>query len=240
MAFEALPVLLGYLWRIFPIMGLCAVWLCSTPRAQTGMQLLILIFAFIGIRDMMTPCGLWHLGGEPPLRFHRNHWVLALLGLGSINLIAMLAQFLPRCWRLVVGFKGNCTTGLAIGITAGCIIGLPIRYYLELELAPFLWLFCFALFAFAGNALEEVLFRGMLQSQLERHTTAQRAALCSACAFCACHSYLAFVLTDHGWPIVLFTMVEGLICSQVRLKFGTWPATATHGTAILMIGAPLA
>ncbi|MDF0730879.1 CPBP family intramembrane metalloprotease [Pseudomonas entomophila] len=240
MAFEALPVLLGYLWRIFPIMGLFAVWLYSTPRAQTRMRVLILIFAFVCIRDMMTPAGLWVVGGEPPLRFHANPWALALLGVGSIVLIAMLARFLPLCWRLVVGFKGNRTTGMAVGIAAGCCIGLPIRLHLALEQAPLLWLLCFALFAFAGNALEEVLFRGMLQGQLERHTTAQRAALGSAFAFCACHSYLAFVLTQLGWPIVLFTLVEGLVCSQVRLKFGTWPATATHGTAILLIGAPLA
>lgn len=51
--------------------------------------------------------------------------------------------------------------------------------------------------------------------------------------------YLAFVLTDVGWPIILFTLVEGLMCAQVRLRFATWPATATHGTAILLVGAPL-
>ncbi|WP_194791578.1 CPBP family intramembrane glutamic endopeptidase [Pseudomonas sp. UFMG81] len=240
MAFEALPVLLGYLWRITPIIGLFGVWLCSTPRTQITVRILILIFAFVCMRDMMTPCQLWVVGGEPPLRFHANPWVLAFLGIGSAAMIAMLAQFLPMCWQRVVGFKGNRTTGITMGIAAGLLIGLPIRSYLAVGEASLLWMLCFALFAFAGNALEEVLFRGMLQGQLERHTSAQRAALCSACAFCACHGYLAYVLTDFGWPIVLFTFVEGLICSQVRLRFGTWPATATHGTTILLIGAPLA
>lgn len=26
--------------------------------------------------------------------------------------------------------------------------------------------------------------------------------------------YLAFVLTDVGWPIILFTVVEGLMCAR--------------------------
>ena len=239
MLLEALPVVLSYLWRILPVVGLFAAWLACIPRPQTSMRVLVLIFAFVCIRDMMTPSGLWAVGGEPPLRFHANPWVLTLLGVGSIALTVMVARWLPRCWGLVVASQGNRWAGMTAGLAAGCAIGLPVRLYLGLEQAPWPWLLGFAFFAYAGNALEEVLFRGMLQGQLQRHTGAQRAALGSACAFAASHGYLAFVVTGVGWPIVLFTFVEGFICAQVRLRFGTWPAAATHGTVILLIGSQL-
>lgn len=239
MALEALPALSGYLLRALPLLGVAAAWLCSTPRTQTGMRLLILIVTFVGLRDLMTPSGLWAIGAEPSLRFHADPWLLAALGVGSIALMVLLARALPDVWQLLSGFKGNRSTGIAIGIAAGCLIGLPIRLHLQLEYPPLPWLLGFAVFAFAGNALEEVLFRGMLQGHLQRHTSAQRAALGSACAFCACHGYLAFVLTDIGWPIILFTFVEGLVCAQIRLRHGTWPAAAAHGTAIWLIGAPM-
>ncbi|MFB3802764.1 type II CAAX prenyl endopeptidase Rce1 family protein [Pseudomonas sp. K1(2024)] len=74
---------------------------------------------------------------------------------------------------------------------------------------------------------------------LETQTSAQRAALCSAVAFSACHVYLAFMLTQAGWPIILFTLVEGLVCAQVRLWWGTVPAVLAHGTAIALLGVPM-
>ncbi|NIE75257.1 CPBP family intramembrane metalloprotease [Pantoea sp. Ap-967] len=240
MPLEALPILQGYLWRLLPLLGLFALWLWLTPRSQAGMHVLILLLAFVCTRDMMTPSAIWALGGEPPLRFHANPWVLAALGTGSLALLGLLARGLPTCWQWVVGFKGNRTAGIALGVAAGCLIGLPIRLHLGLGLAPLPWLLGFATLALAGNALEEVLFRGMLQGLLEQHTSPWRAALGSACAFAACHGYLALVLTDLGWPVMLFTFVEGLVCAAVRLKWGTWPAAAAHGSAILLIGAPLA
>ncbi|VVN40702.1 hypothetical protein PS862_04030 [Pseudomonas fluorescens] len=93
--------------------------------------------------------------------------------------------------------------------------------------------------AFGGNALEEVLFRGFLQGHLEHHTSALRAALVSAVAFAACHAFLALRVTRIGWPILLFTLVEGLVCSFVRVRYGVNAATAAHGTAILLIAAPM-
>ena len=69
-------------------------------------------------------------------------------------------------------------------------------------------------------ALEEVLFRGFLQGHLEHLTSALRAALISAIAFAACHSFLALSVTEVGWPILLFTQVEGLVCAFVRMRYG--------------------
>ncbi|WP_309109608.1 CPBP family intramembrane glutamic endopeptidase [Pseudomonas brassicacearum] len=136
-------------------------------------------------------------------------------------------------------FKGNRVVGFTMGVMAGCMIGIPLRLHQGIELAAAPWLLGFAAFALGGSALEEVLFRGMLQGLLERHTSPIRAALGSAIAFSACHLYLAFMLTQVGWPILAFTFFEGLVCASVRLKWGTVPAIAAHGTAIGLLGIPL-
>jgi membrane protease YdiL (CAAX protease family) len=93
--------------------------------------------------------------------------------------------------------------------------------------------------AFCCNALEEVLFRGFLQGHLEHHTSALPAALIGAVAFAACHSFPALGVTRIGWPILLFTLVEDLVCAFVRMRYGVNAATAAHGTAILRIAAPM-
>lgn len=92
--------------------------------------------------------------------------------------------------------------------------------------------------AYGANALEEVLFRGFLQGHLEQQVAPIRAALISGVAFAACHSFLALSVTQLGWPVLLFTLVEGLACALVRMRYGVVPATACHGTAILLIAVP--
>ncbi|WP_295475715.1 CPBP family intramembrane glutamic endopeptidase [uncultured Pseudomonas sp.] len=233
-----MDALLVYFGRLIPALALFTAWLALTPRTQTSHRLLVLIIAFMFTRDLMTPSGLWSLGGAEPLRFHHDPAVLAALGLASLGVIALLARLLPECWRSVVGFKGPRLGGIVMGIAAGCVMGLPLRLYLGLEVGSLTWLAGFALLAMGGNALEEVLFRGMLQGSLEQQMGPCKAALGSAVAFSACHAYLAFVLTDIGWPILLFTFIEGLLCAFVRLKRGTVPAIATHAVIIGLLGAP--
>lgn len=239
MVLDALTPLLDYVLALSPILALFSAWFWITPCSLMGLRSAIVLIAFILTRDMMTPRGLWIVGGKPALQFHANAWILVLLGLASILLITCLARLAPALWRLVTGFKGNRACGMAAGVAAGCVIGLPLRIYQGMETPPLAWMLGFVVFALGGNALEEVLFRGVLQGLLETQTSAQRAALGSALAFSACHAYLAFILTQVGWPIMLFTLVEGLVCAQVRLRWGTVPAVAAHGTAIALLGAPM-
>ena len=236
---DALAPLLDYLSTLSPVLALFAAWFWITPRSQTGLRLAIVLIAFICARDMMTPYKLWAIGGHPILQFHASARILVVLGVTSMLLIGCLAKAAPELWRLIIGFKGNRGTGLAIGLAAGCAIGLPLRLYQGVEMAPAVWMLGFVVLAFGGNALEEVLFRGALQGLLETATSPQRAAIGSGIAFSACHAHLAFILTHAGWPVIVFTFIEGLVCAQVRLKWGTIPAVVTHGTAITLLGAPL-
>ncbi|WP_369990701.1 lysostaphin resistance A-like protein [Pseudomonas xanthosomatis] len=238
MLIDAATQLLVYLRQLFPGLALVLLWFALTPRQLTGLRIASLLLAFILARDLMTPLGFWSLA-EGGLAFHRNPLLLASLGLAALVMIALLWRAAPQLWRLVVGFKGKPGHGLLMGLAAGCALGLPLRLLLGVELAPSAWLAGLLVLAVAGNALEELLFRGVLQGYLEQHTSALRAALGSAVAFAACHGPLALVLTQAGWPVLLFTLLEGLACALVRMRHGTVPAIITHALVIGLMAAPM-
>ncbi|MGY2224436.1 CPBP family glutamic-type intramembrane protease [Pseudomonas gingeri] len=243
MFYEGLAVLLDYGIYLIPGLVLCGLWFGLIPGSLPGLRIVVLLLAFVLMRDAMTPLGLWSLSAGLQIGFIANPWVLAVLGALSLGLVGLLARLAPELWRLLVVFKGNRAAGLAVGIAAGCLIGLPLRFYQEIEAAAipgyWHWLIGMAVLAYGANALEEVLFRGFLQGYLEQHVTALRAALISAVAFSACHSFLALTVTRLGWPVLLFTLLEGLACALVRMRYGVVASTATHGSAILLIAVPM-
>lgn len=229
-----------YLLHITPGLVLCLLWFALTPKAQAGLRIAILLLTFILLRDAMTPTGLWALDGQVRIGFIDNPLVLAALGLMSLGLVAGLPRLAADLWSLIVWRKGNLLLGICLGLLAGCAIGMPLRLYQGSPFSGFnLWLGGMLLLAYGGNALEEVLFRGLLQGHLERHAPPLHAALGSAVAFAACHVFLAATVTQAGWPVLVFTLVEGLACALIRLRHGLLPAIAAHGTAILWIGVPL-
>jgi membrane protease YdiL (CAAX protease family) len=236
---EAFAVLIHYGIYLLPGLILFGLWFGLTPKTLPGLRIVILLLAFVLMRDAMTPLGLWSLSREVQIEFTANPLVLAALGGLSLGLIALLARLAPELWQLTVLFKGNRWAGLAVGLGAGCLIGLPLRLYQGIEPVYGTWLMGMLVLAYCANALEEVLFRGFLQGYLEQHVTPLRAALISALAFAACHSFLALSVTQLGWPVLAFTLIEGLACGLVRLRYGVVAATATHGTAILLIAVPM-
>ncbi|NWA02294.1 CPBP family intramembrane glutamic endopeptidase [Pseudomonas gingeri] len=240
---ESLAVLLDYGIYLIPGLVLCGLWFALIPRTQPALRIVILLLAFVLMRDAMTPLGLWSLSSDLQIGFIANPWVLAVLGALSLGLVGMLARLTPELWQLLVVFKGNRIGGLAVGIAVGCLMGLPLRVYQGIEPAAipgyWSWLIGMTVLAYGANALEEVLFRGFLQGYLEQHVTALRAALISAVAFSACHSFLALTVTQLGWPVLLFTLLEGLACALVRMRYGVMASTAVHGSAILLIAVPM-
>ena len=237
---EGLSRLSAYLLYLTPGFLLCALWFWLTPKHQAGMRILVLLLTFVLLRDAMTPQGLWSLSDQVQIAFIANSLVLAALGLLSLALIALLARVAPELWALLVWRRGNVGLGLLLGLLAGLAIGLPLRLYQGngFEVSG-LWFGGLLVLAYGGNALEEVLFRGMLQGHLEQHTSALRAALSSAVAFAACHAFLALSVTQVGWPILAFTLIEGLVCALLRMRYGILAAIAAHGTAILLIAVPM-
>ncbi|AMZ69877.1 MULTISPECIES: CPBP family intramembrane glutamic endopeptidase [Pseudomonas] len=239
---EGLVVLLDYTLYLLPSLALFGLWFALTPKTQTALRIVIVLLAFVLMRDAMTPLGMWSLNGDLQIGFLANPFVLAMLGASSLLLVALSARLLPDLWQLVVLFKGNRLAGLVLGIAVGCLIGLPLRLSQGAETAIpgyWAWLLGMTVLAYGANALEEVLFRGFLQGYLELHVSALRAALISAVAFSALHAFLALSVTPLGWPVLLFTLIEGLACGLIRMRYGVVASSATHGTAILLIAVPM-
>lgn len=236
-------LLLAYIQLMAP--GLLAFALCLLllPRAATGLRIALYIAIFILIRDAMTPAGLWRIDGIR-ISFLDVPWLLAALGLGCVMGVARLVAAEREMRPLLVWRKGSIAGGAVVGVGAGAAIGLGVLSLsgFSPNLAAFTPGFVAGLviLAYGGNLLEEVLFRGYLQGRLEQMVTPLRAALLSGLIFAACHSYLAITVTNAGWPILVFTAIEGIACGFVRLRYGIWAAALTHGTAILLISMPMA
>lgn len=128
----------------------------------------------------------------------------------------------PDLSPLILWSKGHRASGLTVGIVVGCLIGVPLRFYqgIEVSAIPGYWVSLpgMVVLAYGANALEQVLFRGYLQGYLEQHVAPLRAALASGVAFAACHAFLALSVTQLGWPVLLFTLIEGLACVLVRMR----------------------
>lgn len=242
MIIEGVRVLANYATHLTPGLLLFGLWFALTPRTLTVIRIVLLLMAFVLMRDVMTPLGLWALGSEVQIAFSENALVLSALGGLSVLTIMLLARVAPDLWSLIRWFIGNPGIGLLVGLGVGCLIGVPLRVYQGIDTSQihgyWVWLPGLVVLAYGANALEEVLFRGFLQGYLEQHTAPLRAALISGVAFAASHTFLALSVTQLGWPILVFTLIEGLACALVRMRYGVLPATIAHGTAILLISVP--
>lgn len=240
----SVPVLLDYAARLAPGVALFVACLVLLPMRATGGRLALYIGLFVLIRDAMTPSGLWHIGEDLRLGFHPDPAVLAALGLASLAGVAFLLRVERGLRPLVVWRRASLPAGIAAGLATGAALALPLQAAWGFPFAQFAagpgFLVGLALLAYLGNLLEEVLFRGYLQSWLAGRVTPLRAALLGGLAFAACHSFLAITVTDAGWPILAFTLAEGVACGLLAMRYGVAAAAVAHGTAILLIAAPMA
>ncbi|MEZ2294651.1 lysostaphin resistance A-like protein [Variovorax sp. RCC_210] len=232
----ASSLLFGYLVSILPAGLLALALLLAIPRALAGARVAVHIVFFIFARDAMSPAGFWQLDAGSMRLTAPAPVLLALAGM-SAALFAGVA-WLERVtwWRgvrlgpsLSWGVLGAAViTALAAGLkTAAGLPSLPAPS--AAMLAPML------VFALLGNAYEELLFRGMLQQRLAQHMSAVRAAIASGVLFSLCHAWLAFLVTRAGVPVLVFTLIEGLVAAWVFSRAGLLAATLAHGLAIAVL-----
>ena len=114
--------------RLWPGITLGILLLAALGRSLPALRIIVYIGLFIVIRDVMTPVGLWRLGPEGGLwiRFTPDSLVLALLGLGSLAMVAAMCLYDPEARSLLIWFKGNRLHGLAAGMFAALVIALPL------------------------------------------------------------------------------------------------------------------
>ena len=131
---------------------------------------------------------------------------------------------------------------LLIGAGAAIAVALPFMIpYFSVPLEDRggsvhfgLWI-VLLVFALCGNLLEEVLFRGMFQEYMHKYVKPLHAIVLSGLLFAVGHTFLAITVTDLGLLVLVFTLVEGLMCAFINYRYGLLPATVTHGLAIFLL-----
>jgi len=244
-----LEALLAYSLRLTPGLVALGATFALWPRRQVIARILLLILGFVLVRDVMTPLGFWSFGRTGVafwIRFRPDAPLLRALALASAGLAAAIWIGLPD---LRAGVRRPPLTRASTwlwGLGGVLVISLPVAALAQtqplsarggavpVQVLP-------ALFALAilGNLLEELLFRGLLQSQLEPTVGPRRAVLLSGLTFAAGHVFLASTVTDVGAPLLLFTLAEGLVAAEVYRRAGLWAATLTHGGIIFLLASGL-
>lgn len=236
-------VLFDYTLLITP--GLILVAAClilARNLTSPGISIAVLVAGFILIRDAMTPAGIWRIGAAggvaPWIRLTDDVGLLVTFSVVTVAITACILITQPKLRVLVVWGRPSPTV-IGFGIAGAAVAAAPVLLLSQwwplverggavlLTSLPAILLFCLC-----GNLLEEVLFRGFLQGRLDQLTTRLRAAVLSGLLFAVCHIFLATTVTDVGWPLLVFTAWEGLICAWLRLRFGLIPAVMAHGLAI--------
>lgn len=134
---QGFEVLNDYAVHLAPGLLLFGAWFALTPRAQVAMRILILLAAFVLMRDVMTPLGMWAVSRDVQIAFSGNAFVLAALGGLSVLLIMLLSRLAPELWRLMRWTIGNPLVGMAVGVVVGCLIGVPLRVYQGIDASQF-------------------------------------------------------------------------------------------------------
>lgn len=232
--------LIQYIQRVtFPAVAIFAFLFC-VPKAGKPLRIFSLILLFVIFRDAMTPVGLWRITETLELRFIDQPLTLWLLAISSIGVV-----FLSQ---IAIGPLGRWSTkalfeSIIVGFVAGIFIAL-LPYLFGLwthqirspRTEGVSSLVAIAAIAFLGNTLEEVIFRGHFQNYLnELKISNLRVVLLSGAAFSICHSFLAFTVTNAGWPILVFTFYEGTICAYLRQRNGLLSAVLAHGMGLFLI-----
>lgn len=241
--------IIAYAWRITPGFILIAITCLLLPRQSTISRIFMLVFAFILVRDAMTPAGYWQFGVSENtiwLRFAEDGRLLVILGAASI-LFTLLALRLNKSMKINLEWLGtNKVASILVGFVGALVVVTPVLLsylFVPVEerggaVPPSLWLPLLFL-ALSGNWLEEVLFRGYMQGYLSQLTGQWKAVLLSGLLFAVGHIFLSATVTDLGFVVLLFTFYEGLICAAVRMNHGIIASTLTHGTAIFILAAGL-
>jgi membrane protease YdiL (CAAX protease family) len=235
-------LLLGYLVSILPAGLLALVALLAIPRALAGARLAVHILFFIFARDAMSPAGFWQLGAGSMRLTAPVPVLLALAGMSAALFVGVAWLERVTWWEGWNGWKGvrlvpsllwGVAGAVAISVVAAALkaaAGLPSLPAPDTALVvPLL------VFALLGNAYEELLFRGMLQQRLMAHMSAARAVVVSGALFSLCHAWLALIVTRAGLPVLVFTLVEGLVAGLVYRRAGLLAATLAHGLAIFVL-----
>lgn len=239
----------AYVMRVLPGILLIIITFALLPRKADVARIMLLVFAFLLMRDAMTPAGFWKFGIAPGtiwIRFAESGTLLIIMGFLSLLMTLSILIVNRRMNRYIRWLGKKPALSVAVGILGALAVAAPFLFtssFLTIEergwavagqlLPPLLF------FALSGNLLEEVLFRGYMQGYFEERGGPFRAAILSGLWFAVGHIFLAATVTDLGILVLVFTLYEGIVCGLVRMKHGVAASTLTHGLAIFLLSAGL-
>ncbi len=231
-----------YVFKLVPAFVVAALFLLSLPKRWAIPRILLHIACFVLARDAMTAPGFWQIN-RGSLRLSASPEILYALSLFSAALAYGIYKLEARANQPFNFLRPGrhlghslLTASLAIAAVL-LLVGVGKSCFALPSLPPpnpsyFLPILVFALI---GNAYEELLFRGLLQETIATYTTSLHAAWLSALAFCFCHIFLAFNLTQIGTPLLVFTLIEGLAAAFAYRQSGFLAVCLTHGLVIFVM-----
>jgi uncharacterized protein len=236
-----------FLTRVAPALVLGAMMLFLTRR-DARQRIVIYLAMFTLLRDVMTPLGLWSFGREGFfwIRLSSDPWFLVLFGLSCLALSVGCYYFDQENQALIKWTRGKVAVGLLWGIAGMVVVVAPLAAVYQFTpiedrggTVPFRIIPAILVFALLGNLFEETLFRGYVLGLLAQKMTPIQAGICSGVVFSFCHIFLAITVTDIGYPLLVFTLWEGVIAGIVGAMGGVIPSTLTHGGTIFLLSSGL-
>ena len=236
--------LIHYIFRITPGVIAFFIFFYLVPRSLKLLRIVGFILLFALTRDAMTPEGLWTITNSLEIRFISQPNILLFLAFSSVALVILSHFVIGNLRDRGLWLKRPVFESVGIGLFSGVLVAL-LPYCVRILTAqtssprPGGFALIASIFAltFLGNLLEETIFRGHFQTYLsEQNLSRVRVILLSGLMFSICHTFLAFTVTNVGWPILIFTMYEGTICAFLRERNGLLAAAIAHGTGLFLVG----
>lgn len=241
-------IFLSFFARIWPglvVLGSIFVFL----KPSKNLRIVLYLMAFVLFRDALTPLGLWSFGSNDGffwIRLSDDPWFLMLFGLSALGLtlaVYVLDKENREGWEWL---KGNPALAGFIGVAGAFLVVVP--FFIAYSFQPITvrggavageLVIPILMFALLGNFMEEGLFRGSVLDYLKNGRSEVHAGILSGLVFALCHIFLALTVTDAGWPLLAFTVWEGIIAGVIGAKHGVVAATLTHGGAIFLLSSGL-
>jgi uncharacterized protein len=242
-----LDMIAAHMLRVTPAFALAALVIYFT-RQHARLRIVVYLAMFVLLRDTMTRPDMWSFGSQGFfwIRLSSDPWFLIAAGISCLAASVGLYYLDRDNQPLFRWVRGNLALGLLWGLGGVLVIIAPfaISYqYTPIEArggtVPLQLLPAVLCFAILGNLFEEALFRGYVFGFLAEQATPIRAGLVSGIVFAFCHIFLAISVTNVGYPLLVFTLWEGVITGMVGAKGGVIPATLTHGGTIFLLSSGL-
>jgi membrane protease YdiL (CAAX protease family) len=240
-----LDTLSVYLARVAPGLVLGAAILYLAPAR---LRIIVYLMMFVLLRDAMTPLGLWSFGTDGGfwIRLSPDPWIQLLFGVSCLGMALGLYYGDQENRPLVRWWRGRGPLGVLTALAGTVLVAAPLAAlsrFVPIETrggpVPSHLFPTILVFALLGNLMEELLFRGYVLGALGERMRPLRAGIWSGVVFAFCHIFLAISVTGVGYPLLVFTLWEGVIAGVVGARCGVLASTLTHGGAIFLLSSGL-